>query len=68
MLILHRLNDSQIVVNLDLLETVEVTPDTLITFNSGRKIVVKESIEEVIQQALDYKARILLKMNSLEED
>lgn len=67
MLTLHRLNDSQVVVNMDLLETVEVTPDTLITFNSGRKIVVKENIEEIIQQAIKYKAKMMRYMESLED-
>lgn len=67
MITLHRLNDSPIVVNLDLIETVETTPDTLVTFNSNRKLVVKENIEEIIQKALEYKARVQLYMESLDD-
>jgi len=55
MITLHRLNGSPIVVNLDLVETVEPTPDTLISFTTGRKLVVKESVEEFIQRVLEFK-------------
>lgn len=68
MITLHRLNDSPIMINLDLLETVEITPDTLVTFNSGRKIVVKENIEEITQQVLEFKAKVQLFIKSLEDD
>ena len=39
-----RLNGTQILVNADLIELVEETPDTVITFTTGRKIIVKESL------------------------
>ena len=42
-----RLNGTQILVNADLIELVEETPDTVITFTTGRKIIVKESRQEV---------------------
>ncbi len=38
-----RLNDTKILINPDLIEFVEETPDTVITFTTGRKIIVKES-------------------------
>ncbi len=37
-----RLNDTKILINPDLIEFVEETPDTVITFTTGRKIIVKE--------------------------
>ena len=42
-----RLNGTQILVNADLIELVEETPDTVITFTTGRKIIVKESRQKV---------------------
>ena len=42
-----RLNDTQILINPDLIEFVEETPDTVITFTTGRKIIVKESRQEI---------------------
>ncbi|MCI5937653.1 MAG: flagellar FlbD family protein [Eubacterium sp.] len=42
-----KLNGQIICVNADLIETVEETPDTVITLTTGKKIIVKESRQEV---------------------
>lgn len=42
-----RLNGSGITINSDLIETVEETPDTVITLTTGKKIIVKESRQNV---------------------
>ncbi len=42
-----RLNGSGVTVNSDLIETVEETPDTVITLTTGKKIIVKESRQTV---------------------
>lgn len=46
-----RLNDKILTVNCDLIEFIEETPDTVITFTTGTKIVVRESAEEKIGRA-----------------
>lgn len=43
-----RLNDSELVINADLIEFVEALPDTIISLTTGKKIVVRESADEVI--------------------
>ena len=43
-----KLNGVQIIVNEDYIETVEETPDTVLTMSTGRKIIIKESRQEVI--------------------
>lgn len=43
-----RLNDAQLVINADLIEFVEAIPDTIISLTTGKKIMVKESIDDVI--------------------
>lgn len=50
-----RLNGSKIHINSDLIETVEETPDTVLTFLSGKKIIVKESRQEVRNLVILYK-------------
>ena len=50
-----RLNGTQILVNADLIELVEETPDTVITFTTGRKIIVKESRQEIKNLVILYK-------------
>ncbi len=42
-----KLNDEKILVNSDLIEIVETTPDTVITLTTGRKLIVKESRQEI---------------------
>ena len=42
-----KINGSRVLVNPDLIELVEETPDTVIAFTTGRKIIVKESRQEV---------------------
>lgn len=48
----HRLDGKEFVVNADLIETVESTPDTVISLVSGRKLVVAESVDEIIQRVI----------------
>lgn len=43
-----RLNGTSLTINEDLIETVEETPDTVVTMSTGHKIIVKESRQEII--------------------
>lgn len=62
-----RLNDTQIVINAELIEFVEETPDTVITMTTGRKIVVKETIDEIIGTVIQYKQKIYSRIDHLAE-
>jgi len=55
---LHRLQKQMIVVNADLIEFLEATPDTMISTTTGKKILVLESVEEVVEKVVQYKRRI----------
>ncbi|GMG97134.1 flagellar FlbD family protein [Tepidimicrobium xylanilyticum] len=66
MIRVKRLNGKEFVVNSDLIQFVEETPDTVITLTTGQKIVVSESIDEIIDKVIKYKA-IILKYKSAEE-
>jgi len=50
-----RLNDAQLVINADLIEFVEAIPDTIISLTTGKKIMVKESIDEVIARVAGFR-------------
>lgn len=60
MIKLTKLNAQEFVINSDLIETIEHTPDTVITVTTGNKYVVKEQQEEIINRIIDYKRKILL--------
>jgi flagellar protein FlbD len=53
-----RLDNTNLVVNAELLEFVEATPDTVLTMTTGRKVIVRESPHDVIQAVIAYKRRI----------
>ena len=55
MIELTRLNHKPIVVNAELIKLVERSPDTVITLVTGDKLVVLESVEEVIQRVVHYR-------------
>ncbi|HOV27383.1 MAG TPA: flagellar FlbD family protein [Pseudobacteroides sp.] len=59
MIKLTRLNGSTIVLNCDLIESVEETPDTVVTTTSGKKFVVEETIEQIVDKVVQYKGKIL---------
>ena len=50
-----KLNDMKLLVNAELIETVEETPDTVISFVTGKKIIVKESRQEIKNLVILYK-------------
>ena len=56
---LTRLNSVSIVLNSDLIEHIDVTPDTVITLTTGQILRVRETAEEVVQRIVDFRRRIL---------
>ena len=51
-------NDADVIVNSDLIECVECTPDTLISLTTGKKLMVKESVEDVIGKVVTFRRLI----------
>lgn len=58
MIQLIRLNGHPMMVNSDLIEQLEETPDTVITLTSGNRIIVRDSMQEVQQKIIDFKRKI----------
>lgn len=55
MIALHRLNKAEFMLNADLIETIEATPDTLVTLTTGKKIIVRDGIEDVIGRIINFR-------------
>ena len=53
-----RLSGDEIVVNSDLIEFVEATPDTLITLTTGKKLMVREPVDTVVERTVQYRHRV----------
>ncbi len=58
MINLTRLNNQQLVVNCDLIKFVEKSPDTVITLISGEKLVVLETVEQVLERVVKFRLSI----------
>ena len=59
MIELTRLNSNPIILNSDLIKTAEASPDTMLTLINGEKLIVRESISEVVDRVLAYRSRLL---------
>ncbi len=59
MVTLTRLDGSSVVINAEIIEMLESTPDTIITLTNGKKYLVKEPSEEVVKKVIDYRQMML---------
>ena len=50
-----RINNSSIIINSDLIEFVESSPDTIISLTDGKKIIVKETPDEIIEKVAKFR-------------
>jgi flagellar protein FlbD len=53
-----RFDGRPVIVNADLILTLESTPDTVLALVTGASILVKEPVEEVVERVIDYRQRI----------
>jgi flagellar protein FlbD len=47
------------VVNAELIATVESTPDTLLTLNNGHQFLVRDTVEDIVARAIEYRRQIM---------
>lgn len=55
MIALTHMNGDQFTLNCEMIETVESKPDTTITLFNGRKYIVRESADQVVESVIAYK-------------
>ena len=60
-----RLNGEPIYLNSNLIEFIEATPDTMITLTTGKKIIIKENIDYIIERIVEYNAKISQYINKV---
>lgn len=58
MITVNRINGKDIIVNAELIEFIETTPDTIITTTTGKKLFVKDTPQEVIEKVIEYRRKI----------
>lgn len=59
MIFITRTNGTKIYINPELIQTVEATPDTVITFTDNKKLICKESPQEVAERFIEYQRKVM---------
>jgi len=54
---LHRIDDTKILINSDLIECVEEIPDTIITLITGNKYIVREKFKEILEKIIEFRKK-----------
>lgn len=58
MIKLHKLNGAEVVLNAELIETLETGPQTLILLATGNKLTVRESADEIVAKVVEYRRAV----------
>lgn len=58
MIRLSRLNGKEFVVNCELIKYVESTPDTVITLSTNEKLMVRDTVDQVIEKTIQFRQRV----------
>lgn len=58
MILLHKLNGHEVVVNAELIETLEPGPQTVVHLATGNKVLVRETADEVVSKVVEYRRSV----------
>ncbi|MFH1619628.1 MAG: flagellar FlbD family protein [bacterium] len=58
MITLHKLNGAEFIINAELIESMESTPDTVINLVTGNRFIVKDPLGEVVEKIIVYRKKI----------
>jgi flagellar protein FlbD len=64
-ILVHRLKGQPMFLNADLIESVESTPDTVVTLADGRRYVVADKPEEIVERSMNFRASVLVAAEEL---
>jgi flagellar protein FlbD len=67
MILVHRHKGDRMFLNADLVESIQETPDTVVTLVDGRRIVVADSADDIAGRIVQFRASILLTATEMRE-
>lgn len=68
MIFVTRFDGKKIVINAEIIEIIEETPETIVTLTTGKKVTIKEKIDEVVQKVKAYKMETALPLIKKQEN
>lgn len=63
MIILHKLNGAEIIINAELIESVDVSGNTVVNLVTGNRFIVKEEKEIVMERVIEYRKKVYSQRN-----
>jgi flagellar protein FlbD len=54
-----RTNGSKLYINPELIQTVESTPDTIVTLMDNKKLIVRDTPQEIAERFIEYRRRVM---------
>lgn len=67
MILVHRLKGDPVFVNTDLIESIESCPDTILTLVNGRKVVVADTPDDLVERIRSFRASVLVAADELRD-
>ena len=65
MILVKKINGDEIVVNCDLIQTIEFTPHAVLSLTTGEKIIADETRNDILQKIIEYKRAILQRTEAM---
>ena len=65
MIVVKKINGQEIIVNADLIETIEFTPHAVLSLTTGEKVILDESREELLKKIIEYKRAVFQRMEAM---
>ncbi|MFH0920094.1 MAG: flagellar FlbD family protein [Fibrobacterota bacterium] len=62
-----RINGTQLVINAELVELIEFTPDTIVTLTTGKKVILKDNVDDLIRRIVEYKRTVLERLTVVDK-
>ena len=66
MIVVKKINGQEIVVNCDLIETIEFTPHAVMSLTTGEKVIVDETRADILRKVIEYKRAIQKRLEVVE--
>jgi flagellar protein FlbD len=58
MIVVKKINGQEIIVNCDLIQTIEFSPHAVMSLTTGEKIIVDETRDDILEKVIEYKRAI----------
>ena len=66
MILVKKINGDEIVVNCDLIQTIEFMPHAVLSLTTGEKIIIDETRDDLLRKIIEYKRTIAQRMEAME--